>query len=196
MIDVLYTGVTVTIFAYGVTSSGKTHTMQGTKADPGVIPRVVREMFAKGREAALSMSYMEIYKDEVYDLLDDTSPSRVKLPVRENDVGQVFVANLSTRPILSVNEFDTIYKYVATVRCHTFYPDYRLLLSRAAKLRSVGSTNLNNVSSRSHAVLTIHVQVQVPGEQKSKSHSTQNRQGYSFFRSSCGKDQSRGSRRV
>ena len=61
MIDVVYSGVvsrfvkmfrtspnttthpqTVTIFAYGVTSSGKTHTMQGTKADPGVIPRVVR----------------------------------------------------------------------------------------------------------------------------------------------------------
>jgi hypothetical protein len=60
MIDVVYSGIvsclvnmlevlsymgrtqTVTIFAYGVTSSGKTHTMQGTKADPGVIPRVVR----------------------------------------------------------------------------------------------------------------------------------------------------------
>jgi Kinesin-like protein len=81
---------TVTIFAYGVTSSGKTHTMQGTKSDPGVIPRVVRAsfsfslhsppecsfqaMFAKKShieryQTSLSMSYMEIYKDDVYDLL-------------------------------------------------------------------------------------------------------------------------------
>jgi hypothetical protein len=42
MLDYIFEGITVTIFAYGVTSSGKTHTMQGTKSDPGVIPRVVR----------------------------------------------------------------------------------------------------------------------------------------------------------
>jgi len=111
MIDVVFTGIvsdshlvvpkihhhftlllqTVTIFAYGVTSSGKTHTMQGTKSDPGVIPRVIRAsdrptgscncrlidqqaMFEKksmieNYNVSLAVSYMEIYKDEVYDLL-------------------------------------------------------------------------------------------------------------------------------
>ncbi|KAG6902157.1 hypothetical protein C0995_003631 [Termitomyces sp. Mi166 len=74
MIDVVYSGVTVTIFAYGVTSSGKTHTMQGTKSEPGVIPRTIRAMFDKketitGYSVSLLVSYMEIYKDEVYDLL-------------------------------------------------------------------------------------------------------------------------------
>lgn len=142
LIDVVYSGVTVTIFAYGVTSSGKTHTMQGTKVEPGVIPRVVEAMFQQKASlqksrVELSVSYMEIYKDEVYDLFvnRDTAP---KLPVRENDAGQVFVANLTSLPIQSVDEFDAIY-------------------SRASRHRSVGATNLNRASSRSHAVLTLEV---------------------------------------
>ncbi|KAF8191738.1 kinesin-like protein, partial [Pholiota molesta] len=142
LIDVVYSGVTVTIFAYGVTSSGKTHTMQGTKADPGVIPRTVRAMFEKREhirqyETSLSVSYMEIYKDEVYDLLV-TRENAPKLPVRENDSGMVFVANLTRTPISTVEEFDAIY-------------------NAATKHRSVGATNLNRASSRSHAVLTIEV---------------------------------------
>ncbi|KAG2127654.1 P-loop containing nucleoside triphosphate hydrolase protein [Suillus bovinus] len=142
LIDVVYSGVTVTIFAYGVTSSGKTHTMQGTKACPGVIPRVVEAMFEQKAallrsNVELAVSYMEIYKDECYDLLVDreTAP---KLPVRENDVGQVFVANLSSVPIASVEEFTATY-------------------SQASKQRSVGATNLNRSSSRSHAMLTLEV---------------------------------------
>lgn len=140
LIDVVYSGVTVTIFAYGVTSSGKTHTMQGTKTDPGVIPRVVQAMFEKKGQllqyqTSLSVSYMEIYKDEVYDLLV-TRENAPKLPVRENDVGMVFVANLTSTPIPSIEDFETIY-------------------NQATKHRSVGATNLNRASSRSHAVLTI-----------------------------------------
>ncbi|OJA15452.1 hypothetical protein AZE42_02215 [Rhizopogon vesiculosus] len=142
LIDVVYSGVTVTIFAYGVTSSGKTHTMQGTKACPGVIPRVVEAMFEQKAvlqksNVELAVSYMEIYKDECYDLLVDreTAP---KLPVRENDVGQVFVANLTSIPIASIEEFVAIY-------------------SQASKHRSVGATNLNRASSRSHAMLTLEV---------------------------------------
>ncbi|KAF8903894.1 kinesin-like protein [Gymnopilus junonius] len=140
LIDVVYNGVTVTIFAYGVTSSGKTHTMQGTKSQPGVIPRVVRAMFEKKDalhqfQTSLEISYMEIYKDDVYDLLV-TRENAPKLPVRENDSGMVFVANLSKVPISGVQDFDTLY-------------------NAATKHRSVGATNLNRASSRSHAVLTI-----------------------------------------
>ncbi|KIM37196.1 hypothetical protein M413DRAFT_279239 [Hebeloma cylindrosporum] len=142
LIDVVYGGVTVTIFAYGVTSSGKTHTMQGTKSEPGVIPRVVRALFEKRKtvrqyQTSLSISYMEIYKDEVYDLLV-TRENAPKLPVRENDSGMVFVANLTRMPISAVEEFDNLY-------------------NAATKHRSVGATNLNRASSRSHAVLTIEV---------------------------------------
>ncbi|KAH0826644.1 P-loop containing nucleoside triphosphate hydrolase protein [Lanmaoa asiatica] len=151
LIDVVYSGVTVTIFAYGVTSSGKTHTMQGTKGQPGVIPRVVEAMFLQKAalqrsSVELAVSYMEIYKDEVYDLFVNRE-SAPKLPVRENDVGQVFVANLSSLPIASVDEFDVIY-------------------SRASRHRSVGATNLNRASSRSHAVLTIEVTMTDSAAQK------------------------------
>ncbi|KAF8552102.1 kinesin-domain-containing protein [Imleria badia] len=151
LIDVVYSGVTVTIFAYGVTSSGKTHTMQGTKAQPGVIPRVVEAMFLQKAalqrsSVELAVSYMEIYKDEVYDLFV-TRESAPKLPVRENDAGQVFVANLTSLLIDSVEEFDAIY-------------------SRASRHRSVGATNLNRASSRSHAVLTIEVTMTDSAAQK------------------------------
>ncbi|KAL0579719.1 hypothetical protein V5O48_002283 [Marasmius crinis-equi] len=146
LMDVVYTGVTVTIFAYGVTSSGKTHTMQGTKAQPGVIPRAVETLFNKRSEypqyqTSFSVSYMEIYKDEVYDLLVNRENAS-KLPVRECD-GMVFVANLSSIPIANELEFDAVY-------------------TEATKNRSVGATNLNRASSRSHAVLTIEVKMLDP----------------------------------
>ncbi|KAF9553564.1 kinesin-domain-containing protein [Agrocybe pediades] len=183
LIDVVYSGVTVTIFAYGVTSSGKTHTMQGTRAEPGVIPRVVQAMFEKKGaierfNTSLEISYMEIYKDEVYDLLVNRE-NAPKLPVRENDSGMVFVANLSRLPISSVQEFDQIYKYVSLnlpstkfmtapncggtsfrTLCNGVPTEFGpvsdpLFRSAATKHRSVGATNLNRASSRSHAVLTI-----------------------------------------
>ncbi|KAJ7697614.1 P-loop containing nucleoside triphosphate hydrolase protein [Mycena rosella] len=141
LVDVARGGVTVTIFAYGVTSSGKTHTMQGTRADPGVIPRVVEALFAAETDETteVTVSYIEIYKDDVFDLLvvRENAP---KLPVRENDVGAVFVAGLSSAPVRSVEEFDKVY-------------------STATARRSVGATLLNRASSRSHAVLTLSLRV-------------------------------------
>ncbi|KAJ7099966.1 kinesin-like protein [Mycena belliarum] len=143
LVDVARGGVTVTIFAYGVTSSGKTHTMQGTPADPGVIPRVVQALFApssqKDEKTEVAVSYIEIYKDDVYDLLvaRENAP---KLPVRENDAGAVFVAGLATAPVGSAAEFDKVY-------------------STATARRSVGATLLNRASSRSHAVLTLTLRI-------------------------------------
>ncbi|KAF9652469.1 kinesin-domain-containing protein [Thelephora ganbajun] len=144
LLDVLHNGVTVTIFAYGVTSSGKTHTMQGSSTQPGIIPRVMHEILHRphpdpGKKLSFNVSYFEIYKDEVYDLLGDreTAP---KLPVRENDAGQIFVANLSSLPVSTEQEFQSIY-------------------SKASKARSVGATNLNRASSRSHAILTVEMNI-------------------------------------
>ncbi|KAJ7112763.1 kinesin-like protein [Mycena crocata] len=147
LVDVALGGVTVTIFAYGVTSSGKTHTMQGTPEDPGVIPRVVEALFDPSTHSAthsqpeVGVSYIEIYKDDVYDLLVQRE-NAPKLPVRENDMGAVFVAGLTTAPVGSVSEFGKVYA-TATAR------------------RSVGATLLNRASSRSHAVLTLNLKVRV-----------------------------------
>ncbi|KAJ7665901.1 kinesin-like protein [Mycena polygramma] len=149
LLDVARGGVTVTIFAYGVTSSGKTHTMQGPAHDPGVIPRVVEALFEKSApsspkvgKAEIAVSYIEIYKDDVYDLLvpRENAP---KLPVRENELGAVFVAGLTTSAIASVADFDSLY-------------------TTATKQRSVGATLLNHESSRSHSVLTLTLRVHAP----------------------------------
>ncbi|KAJ7581037.1 kinesin-like protein [Mycena floridula] len=142
LIDVVYSGITVTVFAYGVTSSGKTHTMQGSKAEPGIIPRTVQSLFGQSAnyehlDVTFSLSYMEIYKDEVFDLLVPRDSAQ-KLPVREDGNGVVFVANLTAKPISSVAEFHSTY-------------------NRASKQRSVAATNLNHSSSRSHAILTLQV---------------------------------------
>ncbi|KAI0761109.1 P-loop containing nucleoside triphosphate hydrolase protein [Irpex lacteus] len=154
LVDIVYSGVTVTVFAYGVTSSGKTHTMQGTRSQPGIIPRAVEALFQKQSglqryRAQLAVSYMEIYKDEVYDLLVDRD-NAPKLPVRENEAGVVFVANLTALPVASYEDFERIY-------------------ARASKHRSVASTNLNRASSRSHAILTITVTISDPVENKTLS---------------------------
>ncbi|QRV90739.1 kinesin motor domain protein [Ceratobasidium sp. AG-Ba] len=139
----VFTGHTVTIFAYGVTSSGKTHTMQGSLEQPGIIPRVVDALF-KRKEAMhqtkvlLELSYMEIYKDDVFDLM--VSAREAKLPVREDGKGKVFVANLTETPIETTEEFDTHF-------------------AAACKGRSVAATNFNRASSRSHAILGIKVTV-------------------------------------
>ncbi|KAJ1310967.1 hypothetical protein OPQ81_009478 [Rhizoctonia solani] len=138
----VFTGHTLTIFAYGVTSSGKTHTMQGSATQPGIIPRVMEALFerkANTRAKVLfELSYMEIYKDDVFDLMVSTRGT--KLPVREDGKGKVFVANLTETPIESTDEFDT--HFIA-----------------ACKGRSVAATNFNRASSRSHAILGIKVSV-------------------------------------
>ncbi|KAF8580927.1 kinesin-domain-containing protein [Ramaria rubella] len=142
LVDHVFNGLICTVFAYGVTSSGKTHTIQGNTAEPGIIPRVVKALIDQKNQypqgtISLSVSYMEIYKDEAYDLLvpRENAP---KLPIREDPSGKIVVANLSDKPIASVQDFDRIF-------------------SPACKSRSTGATNLNHASSRSHAVLAITV---------------------------------------
>lgn len=117
----LYNGIDVTIFAYGVTGTGKTHTMRGGKAlaDRGVIPRLLSAIHRRGRKVEkdsdgqarveVTMSYYEIYNDKVFDLLE--SPEKrtpAGLPIRDNN-GKTIVAGLSERPCTSLREFEVAY---------------------------------------------------------------------------------------
>ncbi|OIW19178.1 hypothetical protein TanjilG_16828 [Lupinus angustifolius] len=79
-------GFNGTVFAYGQTNSGKTHTMRGSKSEPGIIPRAVHDLFQiiqqdVDREFLLRMSYMEIYNEEINDLL---APEHRKLQIHES----------------------------------------------------------------------------------------------------------------
>ncbi|MFS7915646.1 putative plus-end-directed kinesin ATPase [Helianthus anomalus] len=79
-------GINGTIFAYGVTSSGKTHTMHGDQRSPGIIPLAVKDAFSiiqetPSREFLLRVSYLEIYNEVVNDLLN---PAGQNLRIRED----------------------------------------------------------------------------------------------------------------
>lgn len=115
----LLKGFDVTLFAYGVTGTGKTHTMRGGKAlaDRGVIPRLLSAVFRRSRKlekdsagettVEVSMSYYEIYCDKVYDLFDDKR-TPAGLPIRDNN-GKTVVVGLTERPCATLKEFEQLY---------------------------------------------------------------------------------------
>lgn len=136
-------GQNASVFAYGPTGAGKTHTMLGSPEQPGVIPRAVREVFNlvkakdedEGWDYSVGMSYLEIYNEKVLDLL---SPNSQDLPIREDKDKNILIPGLTHTTITSFSDFDK-----------HFVP--------ASLNRTTASTKLNQRSSRSHAVLLIKV---------------------------------------
>ncbi|XP_063233147.1 kinesin heavy chain isoform X1 [Bacillus rossius redtenbacheri] len=141
--DVL-SGFNGTIFAYGQTSSGKTHTMEGVIGDPakqGIIPRIVNDIFnhiyamEENLEFHIKVSYFEIYMDKIRDLLDI---SKVNLSVHEDKNRVPFVKGATERFVSSPEEvFEVIEEGKAN--------------------RHIAVTNMNEHSSRSHSVFLINV---------------------------------------
>ncbi|CAL8072816.1 unnamed protein product [Orchesella dallaii] len=136
-------GFYATVFAYGATGSGKTHTMVGTPGNPGVMTRAVADIFRLcvngateyGSKAEVYLSYLEIYNEQIRDLLHPTPG--VHLELRE-DREQVHVAGLSEVKATSANEVLN-------------------LLHKGNKARTMEATAANTASSRSHAVLMVTV---------------------------------------
>ncbi|KAL5545429.1 hypothetical protein UlMin_005116 [Ulmus minor] len=139
-------GINGTIFAYGVTSSGKTHTMHGDQRSPGIIPLAVKDAFSiiqetPNREYLLRVSYLEIYNEVVNDLLN---PAGQNLRIREDSQG-TFVEGVKEEVVLS--------------------PAHALsLIAAGEEHRHVGSTNFNLLSSRSHTIFTLTVESSPCGE--------------------------------
>ncbi|CAD6249303.1 unnamed protein product [Miscanthus lutarioriparius] len=139
-------GVNGTIFAYGVTSSGKTHTMHGDQRSPGIIPLAVKDAFSiiqetPNREFLLRVSYLEIYNEVVNDLLN---PAGQNLRIREDPQG-TFVEGIKEEVVLS--------------------PAHALsLIAAGEEHRHVGSTNFNLLSSRSHTIFTLTIESSPCGE--------------------------------
>jgi len=138
-------GYNGTVFAYGQTGSGKTYTMQGVTepaAQRGLIPRAFDHIFdtvavAEHRRYLIHASFLEIYNEEVRDLLADDIKAHLEL--RERPSGDVFVKDLSLHPVSSVGTCQQI-------------------MSKGWKNRSTGATLMNAVSSRSHSIFTIHLE--------------------------------------
>ncbi|KAL4629764.1 kinesin-like protein KIF13A isoform X4 [Arapaima gigas] len=144
ILDNAFQGYNACIFAYGQTGSGKSFSMMGSGDQPGLIPRLCGSLFervSKENSNTLSfkveVSYMEIYNEKVRDLLDPKG-SRQSLKVREHKVLGPYVDGLSQ---LAVTSFE----------------DIESLMSEGNKSRTVAATNMNEESSRSHAVFNIIV---------------------------------------
>lgn len=140
-------GVNGTVFAYGVTSSGKTHTMHGDHNAPGIIPLAIKDVFSMiqdtpGREFLLRVSYLEIYNEVINDLLDPTGQN---LRVREDAQG-TYVEGIKEEVVLS--------------------PGHALsFIAAGEEHRHVGSNNFNLFSSRSHTIFTLMVESSAHGDE-------------------------------
>ncbi|KAM0028896.1 putative plus-end-directed kinesin ATPase transcription factor C2H2 family [Helianthus debilis subsp. tardiflorus] len=140
-------GINGTVFAYGVTSSGKTHTMHGDHNSPGIIPLAIKDVFSiiqdtPGREFLLRVSYIEIYNEVINDLLDPTGQN---LRVREDAQG-TYVEGIKEEVVLS--------------------PGHALsFIAAGEEHRHIGSNNFNLLSSRSHTIFTLMIESSSHGDE-------------------------------
>ncbi|XP_063116001.1 kinesin-like protein KIF13A isoform X3 [Cavia porcellus] len=142
ILEKAFQGYNACIFAYGQTGSGKSFSMMGHAEQLGLIPRLCCALFKRisleqneSQTFKVEVSYMEIYNEKVRDLLDPKG-SRQSLKVREHKVLGPYVDGLSQ---LAVTSFE----------------DIESLMSEGNKSRTVAATNMNEESSRSHAVFNI-----------------------------------------
>ncbi|KFM22412.1 Centromere-associated protein E [Auxenochlorella protothecoides] len=138
-------GFNGTVFAYGQTSSGKTHTMRGGGEHPGIVPLAVQEVFdliaaTQDREFLLRVSYMEIYNEDINDLL---APENQRLHVHESKEAGVHVAGLREDIVSSPEQASWV---------------VLALLEEGERHRHVGETKMNKTSSRSHTIFRMVVE--------------------------------------
>ncbi|BGP47392.1 Kinesin-like protein kip2 [Rhodotorula kratochvilovae] len=135
-------GFNGTVFAYGQTASGKTHTMTGSPSEPGIIPLAVDELFARiraqrtRRSFALRVAFLEIYNEQLRDLLAPASPAGARaLEIVENGA----VKGLTEREVALPG-------------------DVLEVLREGETRRRVGATDWNERSSRSHCVFIVTIE--------------------------------------
>ncbi|DAZ94857.1 TPA: hypothetical protein N0F65_008159 [Lagenidium giganteum] len=145
IVDSVVNGFNGTIFAYGQTGAGKSHTMEGYSEPPeakGIIPNSFKHIFdriaAEGdKQFMVYASYLEIYNEEIRDLLGADPKNRLEL--KENLDTGVYVKDLTCKQVTGVAEIDAV-------------------MQQGKKNRSVGATLMNQTSSRSHSMFTITVE--------------------------------------
>jgi kinesin family protein C1 len=142
-------GYHVCLFSYGQTGSGKTHTMQGsgTGSMRGIVARAMEqvgqykaELEEKGWEYSMEVSFLEIYNENIRDLLRSTPSDELKHDIKRDAQGNVTVTDLTK---MKVDPKDT--------------DQMNMIMDIAARHRSVGTTAMNARSSRSHSVFCLHL---------------------------------------
>lgn len=161
LVDGLFQGYNATVLAYGQTGSGKTYTMGTSFKDgsqTGLIPQVMNALFSKietlkhQTEFQLHVSFIEILKEEVRDLLDPAAVN--KSETTNGHVGRVTVPG---KPPIQIRETSNgvITLAGSTEVGVTTLKEMATYLEQGSLNRATGSTNMNNQSSRSHAIFTI-----------------------------------------
>ncbi|KAJ6400009.1 hypothetical protein OIU84_015629 [Salix udensis] len=161
LVDGLFQGYNATVLAYGQTGSGKTYTMGTGFKDGfqmGIIPQVMNVLFRKietlkhQTEFQLHVSFIEILKEEVRDLLDPATLN--KSDTANGHAGKV---NLPGKPPIQIRETSNgvITLAGSTEVSVCTFKEMAICLEQGSLCRATGSTNMNNQSSRSHAIFTI-----------------------------------------
>ncbi|XP_067404450.1 chromosome-associated kinesin KIF4A [Emydura macquarii macquarii] len=147
----IFKGYNATVLAYGQTGSGKTYSMGGTytadqEHEPtvGVIPRVIKLLFQEKEqrrewEFTLKVSYLEIYNEDILDLLSPSRERSSQISIREDPKEGIKIVGLTERDVVCAQD---------TVLC----------LEQGNNSRTVASTAMNSQSSRSHAIFTISIE--------------------------------------
>ncbi|MCI4395701.1 hypothetical protein PGIGA_G00195060 [Pangasianodon gigas] len=150
LVDSVLRGFNGTVLAYGQTGTGKTYTMQGewTEAERrGIMPSSFEHIFthisrSQNQQYLVRASYLEIYQEEIRDLL--TTDHSKRLELKESPESGVYVRDLSSFVAKNVKEMEHV-------------------LNAGNRTRSVGATDMNERSSRSHAIFSVTVECSRPG---------------------------------
>uniref|UniRef100_A0A8B9PUF1 Kinesin family member 4A n=1 Tax=Apteryx owenii TaxID=8824 RepID=A0A8B9PUF1_APTOW len=160
----IFKGYNATVLAYGQTGSGKTYSMGGTytanqehEPSVGVIPRVIKLLFKEKEqrqdwEFVLKVSYLEIYNEDILDLLCPSRERSSQISIREDPKEGIKIIGLTERSVACAQD---------TVFC----------LEQGNNSRTVASTAMNSQSSRSHAIFTISVDQKKKNDKNSSFHS-------------------------
>ncbi|NXN24635.1 KIF4 protein, partial [Nycticryphes semicollaris] len=160
----IFKGYNATVLAYGQTGSGKTYSMGGTytasqehEPNVGVIPRVIRLLFKEKEqrqdwEFVLKVSYLEIYNEDILDLLCPSRERSSQISIREDPKEGIKIVGLTERNVTCAQD---------TVSC----------LEQGNNSRTVASTAMNSQSSRSHAIFTICIDQKKKNDKNSSFHS-------------------------
>jgi len=145
-----FDGYNSSIFAYGQTGAGKSYSMMGPVDDPGIVYKAVKDFFIKREEVSegvkieLDLSFLEIYNEEVHDLLNKSIDAK-QLKVMVDSKRGVYVQGLSIRAVAS-------------------FEQAKNLIDIGFNNRSVASTNMNATSSRSHCIFTMYIRKLFPND--------------------------------
>ena len=139
-------GYNVCIFAYGQTGSGKTYTLLGSKENPGIIGRSINEIFnlieplKKHSNVNVNIHMVELYMDNLIDLLTSKENKNAHLDIKEDFKGMTYIQNVTIVNIQNREDFEKNVKI-------------------GIANRKTGKTDMNDESSRSHLILTVVIEI-------------------------------------